>query len=487
MIIKVLSAIPSAGKTREILEHILATDQKAVIASISRQLSQQSYDFFTKLGGEGILIDSDHACGLGSVNEALKYALKHNKVIFVTHSALFNFTDFKSVKKFNLYIDEVPDLIKFNQYNLKSNKNMVLKYCMPVGEGSHNLILNPDKEAELTAHALEGFDLKDDVNKMLFPIYKSLLQGIPVKAVNSEYDLEIQLIEDRSCQEWTNFNTVTIACNNLYDTFTGMVMQHINKWVFVESPLVTKLSYTTFPNSSRVKIHVMYENDWSKYAADKFNQGSSNFALMCEAVKNNSKDFIYTVNKDRGKISGGIHLSYNPHGLNSFNMFTDAFVAFSFNPQPWQIPLLENLAKSYDLEPGTFVKAYITEKYLEPAFQLCSRTNIRDGLSCTPINLYVPDERCATYIKQFMPDAELCYDLTIRDEVIKKERKKPKVYKRQKTFDNLLGMDEKERRRFSDVKRKLKKVEQRILDVNNDDDMEFVKNWLTKNRLKHQK
>ena len=57
MKIETLIAMPAAGKTDAILSHVLETKEKAVIASPTRVLSEQSYNKFMKMGGRKAELD----------------------------------------------------------------------------------------------------------------------------------------------------------------------------------------------------------------------------------------------------------------------------------------------------------------------------------------------------------------------------------------------------------------------------------------------
>lgn len=477
MKIEVLTAIPAAGKTKAILEHILASGEKAIIASISRQLSRESFEYYENLGGSGIVIDSDHKHGSNSVNNAILESVLCADVIFITHAALLNFSDFDKLKDFNLYIDEVPELVTFARNSFTVSLDSVLSYCEPINAEVgvlDTLVLKEECYEEVQALAIEGSKGRDDLMTTLYPLYKSLLQGIPVKLQITDNGSYTYYINDVSTSSWEAFKRITIASANLKDTFTGMVLQHFNKWEFVESPLTKKLLFTEYPNSSRVKINVMFEDNWSKHSADKEREGISNYNRMKTVIEGlvDGKDFIYTRNSYRARFTRGTEVPYNPHGLNAYSSYKNVAVMFSFNPLPWQIPLLKELATSADLEENSLVDAYIVSKYLEPAFQLCARSNIRNSKSNAVVNLYVPDMKLALYMKQhYFPNAEINTDFTIKPVEKKKTRDR-------KSFQNMFEMTQKERYKFMYLLRKLG----RKLDVNSTEDYAIVAEWISNSR-----
>lgn len=478
MKVNVLKAIPAAGKTKAILEHIKNNNELAIVASISRQLSRQSFDYFESLGGSGVIIDTDNKRGTSSVNKALSQCVEQGvRVIFMTHQALLRFTEYSTLNGFSLYIDEVPELITFDRFSFTHNLDKVLDYCEPItGELNmfEDLVLKEESVEEVTSLAIAGQTGADDVCATLFPLYKSLLQGIPTKIQLTESGSHCYFIDDQSTKDWKVFKQITIACANIEDTFTGQVLKNFNGWEFVESDLQSKLLFTTYKNSSRVTINVMLEQSWSKHAANIELDGVTNYTRMKNIIEGlvDGKEFIYTRNSYRARFSAGLEVPYNPHGLNGYNTFKNVAVMFSFNPLPWQIPLLRELAGSVGLPQDDLVDAYVVSKYLEPAFQLCARSNIRVTKSNAKINLFVPDMRLAEYMKQhYFKDAIICTDYMIK-------APEKKTTRDRKSFQKMFDMSKKEKYKYMYLLRKLG----RVLDTENNDDVQIVTEWINKSR-----
>lgn len=480
MKVKVLKAIPAAGKTKAILENIQVNNELAIVASISRQLSRQSFDYFESLGGQGVIIDTDNKRGTSSVNKALSQCVQDGvRVIFMTHQALLGFTEYNALNGFSLYIDEVPELITFDRFSFTHNLDKVLDYCEPItGELNvfEDLVLKEEHFEEMSNLASAGRSGADDVCATLFPLYKSLLQGIPTKIQLTESGSHCYFIDDQSTKEWDVFKQITIACANIEDTFTGMILKHFNGWEFEESELQSKLLFEAYKNSSRITINVMMEQSWSKHSANIESEGITNYTRMKNIIEGlvKEKDFIYTRNSYRARFSTGLEVPYNPHGLNGYNSFKNVAVMFSFNPLPWQIPLLRELACSVDLNQDDLVDAYVVSKYLEPAFQLCARSNIRVTKSNAKINLFVPDLRLAEYMKEhYFKDAIINTSYMIK-------APEKKTTRERKSFQKMFKMDKKEKYKYMYLLRKVG----RVLDTECEADIKLVSEWITKSRSK---
>lgn len=475
MKIYTLTAMPACGKTSAVLGTVYELGQKAIIASISKQLSRQSYEYFIRLGGHAAIVDTDNRRGSKSVNDAIAKAAEYADVIFITHAGLMRMSEFDTFKDFHLYIDEVPELVSFNRFSFTSGFEHVKKFC-DIKDGL--MTIKEETRDELTELASDGYKGLDDIHASLFPLYKTLLSGIPARIMSNEKQTYCYFIDDQSTEEWSKFQSVTVCSANFEQTITGKVLKHFNGWEFLESPLNEKLLFKTYPNTSRITINVMADGEWSKYTANKEHDGITNYTRIHNIIDGvlDGQDFIYTRNSYRTKFSSGVEVSYNPHGLNTYSNHTNVVVMFSYNPLPWQVPLLKELAKSIGLPEEELVDAFIVSKYLEPAFQLCARCDIRNPDSNKPINLFVPDMKLALYIKKrYFTNASISSKYMVQNEP------KPKTTTRNRnSFQRLYDMNQKERYGFMYLLRKLG----RKLDMNSAEDQLIVQDWIIKQRSK---
>ena len=476
---KILKAVPAAGKTKAILENIYETGEKAIVASISRQLSRQSYDFFNNLGGTSCIIDSDHLSSETSVRVAIEKESKKHDVIFITHSALLQFDDYELLKDFHLYIDEVPEMIALESFNFTHNSNCVLDFCEPIGDElnkQYGLNLIESKRKLLLSMATDGQKERDDVSKSLFPLYRALIQELPVNAVRTEQGIRCFFVDDLTTQNWSAFKDITIACANFEETLTGVVLKHFADWKFVKSPLHNRLLFEEYKNTDRININVLCDQSWSRYLGDQEVEGKSVYGMMQESVLEEvgSDPFIYTKNSYRTRLQKGTEIPYNPHGLNMYKKHQNVAALFCYNPLPWQIPLLKGLAESQNLHEDILIQAFITSKYLEPVFQLCLRSDIRNPESTKDVNLFVPDMRSVEYLtSNYLKNANVITKNVVKTKRKRQPRKRPGI-------PGLLNMETKELNAF---KRWMKK-EGIDLNVDIPADIVTATNWLNDRRKK---
>lgn len=482
MKIETLIALPAAGKTDAILSHVLETKEKAVIASPSRVLSEQSYNKFKRMGGRAVLIDSTRLRSIKTVQASIMQSVKDGAdVIFITHTALSNMERSKMFGDYALYIDEVPQLVEFNEYPFKSNLELITKHCEPIADESEclqNLVLKDSEKAAIKEKIESAKDGTDMIDSSLRGLYEALLEKkINVMVKHNEghrkNGSKIVFLNDNKHGTWGDFKKVTIACANLFDTYSGKYLRYYANCDFVPSALESRLYFKEYKNTDRVNIILMTDSErWSRHQSETNNT----FERLVDMVKNEcGDDFIYTVNRDREACTNGIgeRIPYGSYGLNSYIHHKNVAVMFSFNPQRWEIDILKGLANSCDLPTNEFLKARHVSDYLEPAFQLCLRCNLRDNESKENVNLYVPDWALVDYLKTFLPNANVITDRMISLECGER--------KGRKSFKKMFDFNEKENARFNGFKHRMKK-KGKTLDPSDGESVEMVRVWITKQR-----
>lgn len=473
--IEILQAVPAAGKTKAVLTHIKKSkNKKFIVASISCQLNKQSFDYYNSIDGtNGIIIDTDHINRRDSVASVIKSNIGDN-VLFITHAALLDYPNFDDFLDYELFIDEVPDFVQLHQMKFTDNLEFISKYC-DITNGKMTMI--EDHRDKINKIAVDGLYGNDVISESIFSLARTLLQGIPVVIK----DNIVYFIDDKTIQQWDAFKTITISCANFYETFTGVILKDVYKWEFVDSKLSKYLDFKCYPNTSRIEIIPMYDGNWSRYAADKIIDESTG-----ETVYNKIKDtileiigntpFIYTNNSYRSgfNTNKGQYVAYNPHGLNTYMNTTNAVALFSYNPLPWQIEILKGLSNCFDMDKDKLINSFLVSKYLEPCFQLCLRTDIRNKDSDHKVTLVVPDMRCAEYLKtRYLHNAKIdcCYMIKSPD-VIRKKEILPRNVKL--SFIKLFNMNKNEIARFYRLKNKLNYK----LDIIQPEHIKYVENWI---------
>lgn len=146
---------------------------------------------------------------------------------------------------------------------------------------------------------------------------------------------------------------------------------------------------------------------------------------------------------------------------------------------PWQIELLKCLSSCHDMDTNKLIDAYLVSKYLEPVFQLCLRTDIRNQHSTWKVTLLVPDLRAAEYLKsRYLLEAKIDTNHMISGPA-RKERKKEELPRKKKlSFVNMFDFTKAEQGKFYrwSAKMDLK------LDVIQPEHVKLVSDWINKLR-----
>lgn len=469
MIVEILQAVPASGKTKAVMKYVTTSKKKTLIASISCDLNLQSYEWYINNGGYGaVIIDSEHIIKSETVCDVIKQQVERDdhRVMFITHSALIKIDDYSIFSGYELFIDEVPDLIALKHMRFVDNMHLIVEY---VNQKNGLLTLKPEYKSEVIRKYYDAMDHRDTVSVALIDFYRALLHNEIIIKRNDE----IYFISDQARKNWESFSKITIACCEYNNTFTGKIMNHCYDWTSKTSPLVNNLDFNEYKNTNRIKIYpLLKDSDWSKYYADSVT--NTNDKTVYSLVKEHVVDFfgnipfIYSTNSYRGNLNSSFchRVGYNPHGMNNFMSYGNAAALFSYNPSPWQRNLLKHLSLAMNLDEQELNSCFIEDKYLMPIFQFVTRTDIRNYHSEREISLVVPDMRSANYLLKYFKHAQIDTSYCL-DSSVKKQHTG--------TFTGMFNMTKEEKIKFAYFKRKnnLKK-----LSINEEKDVEIVKNFI---------
>lgn len=474
--VEILQAVPAAGKTKALLGYVKKSGKPTLIASIGCQLNQQSFDWYQANGGrDAIILDTENVSDRTGVIGAIKAARENYRVLFITHQALLRYPDYNDFTGYELFIDEVPDIVTMNELKFTDNMGFITNHCNEDETGL--LTIKHGHRGDLKRIARDGLNGNDVISASIHTLAIALLCDTPVRRKGGS----IYFVDDNSVANWDAFSKITVACANFEETFTGVVLKYYNGWTFKGSPLVKDLDFTEYPNTERVEIIPLYGDNWSRYAADKETDGVSVYSRIKETVYEltGKLPFIYTTNSYRTPLQRGEAVTYNPHGLNSYMSHTTAVALFSFNPMPWQIQMLKNLSQSNQLDDEVLSTAFVVSKYLEPVFQLCTRTDIRNKNSRHKVTLIVPDMRAAEYLKhRYLKNATIDASYMLDADKPKQSRKT-----RWNQFAEMFQLTDKEKRSLNSwSERNFKPQNGRNLDPTIENDIIIVSGWVAKKR-----
>ena len=402
--IKTLIAAPAMGKTHAVISHLSVSNDRAVIACKSISLLNQTLKDLNDKAVPVIGIHSGNT--VGSVGSSIEQALRSDvPVILCTHDGLFAIKNKDNCHGRDLYIDEVPSIAKFahleiepvdlcmSEWELVEDKPKIAKYK-----------LNTSKAIEIqrrVKNKLENHNLKI-FSEEYYGLMTALSEG-QVVYVDKESN-NVNYIKCIPVDDWfLKFSSVTIMAANLSDTMEGKLLEHLYNYQFIDSELI--LSRSGYSNLNRVTLYpLLKQGNYSRYLENTpCGDGDMFGALQRQALSIVGDDkYIYTVNKDNQKANNegwenGTLVPYNPHGRNDLMNYTNVIALFRYNPNSQNAKMLRAFGESIGVGCELY-DAYITSKYLEPIFQLLTRSDIRDMNGRKECKFVVPDARIANYL-----------------------------------------------------------------------------------------
>ena len=429
-----LSGPCGSGKTHALVQHIArldpATHDPVIIACITKALCDQTHRDLIKIGVSRAKVihsecrdptsDSVHENIMDFLNDKTNNA----KVLVCTHSSIEKLGYFPEKYHTTLYIDEVPQLDKFDTLYLPYNSSVLLS----------KVVEKRDTRVELYRLSLAKEGKKflnrdfDSIDNVITPILHDINQGHEVYVLAKEYDElcevdglradpVLQLVDNQTCdlirRREGKLTILTLK------TPLGMQLEGYKKVVFlgnkIESTLLHKhwennypnlllgenqdlsknLRYTEYTNGHRLKIVVLYDiKTWSKYQLGLI-EGGIEAVDQKAAEYIDGRDFITATNNN---ISNPVldnlpnckKIPVEARGLNSYANCDIVYLTPALNRTPTHIKMLDMLGMDFTSQKlATMHEAYE---------QLLNRSSIRNPLATNEVILIVPDNGTANYI-----------------------------------------------------------------------------------------
>jgi hypothetical protein len=401
--IRTLIAAPAMGKTHAVINHLSTTSKRAVIACKSIALLQQTLKDLEGMCVPSIGIHSKNA--VYSVGFEIESALAMDvQVIVCTHDGLFAVKDTLNCCNRDLYVDEVPSIAEFahleiepvdlcmDEWELIENKEKTAKYKL-----SDSAAEIPRRiKAKRDNHNIGSFSDKN------YGLMAALSDGQTVYVDKSAN--KVSYIRCTPVDNWfLMFESVTVMAANLINTMEGKLLMHLHNYELIDSKL--KLSRSGYSNLGRITLYPLIQGfNYSKYLEKKpFKDGTVFNELQRVALDIvGGERHIYTPNKENQTPNNdgwgmGELVPYSPHGRNDLIDYTNVIALFRYNPDSQGAKMLRSFGESLGIGNELY-DSFITSKYLEPVFQLLTRSNIRDMNGHKECKFIVPDFRVVDYL-----------------------------------------------------------------------------------------
>lgn len=411
-----------AGKTFAICKKIKSDNIRYLIAVPTKNLQ----DEYSKLIPDALVINDELVINgvKSTVNQYLASNLdiiNSKRILIITHVTLLTHGDKFGFGQRELIIDELPndlictdhvittqvDSIKFKQEIELSTKDELNEF-----------IDRYEIDQEHRSSKIRFFEQK--LNNPYFAYITSAFTSTENrKHVNFQYLYlaDIKLFD--------NYSIIHLLGANLSGSIAIKYFTELCDYSYEKG----KLPVRGNPMSQRVRIIPLLkfkdDRDYiSKTILEKY------FDQMLSVVKNNTnkgaliatnKAFESRINEDEINENDKHFklIRVKSHGLNSYSHVNQAAVLYSANPNPYDIPFMQKCSEVLGFESNELVDAYVFENVLDVVYQTVTRTAIRDPEYAGELTFFVPDMRCANFLKGKFKNAHIDWSYAIDVEIDK--------------------------------------------------------------------
>ncbi len=514
-------AAPASGKSYGAIQYMLNKISKEgtrfVLAAISADLCRELKSEIERMSEGEVVVDILLSAETYRVRERYEEALedKDCDILIITHTNLINSYGKVDATGWECIMDELPNILAITSVNCTLEDDVLSTWLSK---------RDPDTEDTITSSYASmqvklGWEDKlatylDNVQEEEsdYLLSKSATEGLKgvmggdTKILRYQYteDSKIEKVRYYFCtihnpyQLWRGFNKVTFLCAEFEKQLTGLLFKHKYN-ILVEDNKDITLYRTYYEKPERITIYVLLHSPTNfsktlsmqyynpdnklkkKIPLDGYKEVFEHLVDVCEKIVGED-GYIYTVNNMRAAMvdNGNYNylserakvkrLKYNPHGLNTYKDHTNAVGLFHCNASTQQLVVLDEIAKECGVPVEIFRQGYSTTAYLDPLFQLVTRTAIRKFDDLEDIVCVVPDERAAKYLTDgWFKGATVSYDYATTFEDGRKGNGG-----KNKSFVSLLEMTAGEKSAFYRWAKRLGNK----LHVNNKKDYEKVDSWL---------
>ncbi len=387
---------------------------KWIIATPSCELSQQIYDDFPDNLKENVHLVNGRVVKNSKVMSKLREVLEKNNnvdncnhdVIIIQQQLLpYLSQSFPHIHKYNLIIDEIPQIDKYFAIALKINGSFITDHVEVDDEfnGLYKLRFKAGHKTKIKRILKEK---TDDVFNVFSEFYLMMCNGVMFvdktswdnnmagKPKGDTDKVSTHFLGIMTPDLYVGFKTVTIMGANFTESMAYQLWSMMG-YNFIQNERITKaLRFQNHDNiGNRLTVSYMQNLNTSKWNSNKEFDGCKISTMHKEIAEKlfNDQTFLYVTNnddtdsfKDNDNV---VRIPVISHGMNAYQTHTNIFFSPSLNRKPKHLHMLGILGLSNDV----IARATI----VEICYQAIMRTALRDPSSTSKINVLVIDKRTA--------------------------------------------------------------------------------------------
>ncbi len=390
--------------------HKLITESINRIKDISSKLTVKRFDSATCPGSV-----------FSNLNEFMSQWDTDNDggcIVFITHKCLWEMPYFPRKQKWNLIVDEIPDIDFEYHLNLPDTHEFAISNYLSASECGINSMM----KLETHPAAIDRIQHwaknpgNDDIIKVVQPLFRELvgqhsntfITRASWNRLGCEGHGQINVHGWRGpgiCDGW---KSVRIMGAFFKDSLLHMIWSNMGVEFYEDQQISVAAQRHSEELGERVSIHYFRERSWSKKVRDKIAKDDDAFAYCKPLIRDifTDDEFLYSANNDiddgvvNKDFTRAIRIPPVCHGLNEYRHIVNIAFLSALNNTPGHYAYMDAvLGISGDLLRQA--------RSHQVAYQSIMRTALRDAGSTAEVKVLVPDIALANWLVDVFPGASL--------------------------------------------------------------------------------
>ena len=457
MMIEYVNTLPGSGKTygaTQLLLNLPNCHPTHVYSAITIKLCNQVYKDLTDAGKKVKLIHSKTPlCYYTVAKEILHYLQSDepNKILICTHSAIRNLPYIPKQSDTVLIVDEIPDILQIHHFNLKHNRDFLLKCLTPIEHEVrpklYSLVLTNDGD-KIVKRSKDNDDIDNIISSLLADIKTGkdiYVEKEPYDQFLSEEIHELDILTIDNPTRYSGFKkAIFLSAHFEYSILYKYWKDIYNIDFQINQEIYDNLrcQENSHKHGGRAYIHYLTENpNWSKYLRAKLGGIEELDKIALSVIDSlGNPPFIYATSNDCKNEElderGGKRISVKSHGSNDYSSYHCVYLSPALNLAPRHYKLMEYIGFDPDYIRGAI--NYATYD------QLVMRSALRDPDAKAMVDILVPDKGTADWLARIRPGCRV----TFQDSPLARTSKGAKPVAARHSYLHRLKLEEKLKKIF---------------------------------------
>ena len=339
-------------------------------------------------------------------------------VAFITHKCLWEMPWFPNRKRWNIIIDEIPDIDFEYHFNLPDTAHFALQDMLQAVECGNNTMMKllPRPEARNKVEHWARNPGADDLIKVVQPLFRELTSQHSEVFITRASWLRLgwQGHGKVSVHGWRapsvceGWRSVRIMGAFFTDSLLHMIWSNMDVEFRQDQQIKVEAHRHIEQLGKRVSIHYFSEKAWSKKIRDKIATGDDQLAHIKPILSDlyGDAEYLWSANNDvqeaviASQYPNAIRIPPVCHGLNEYRHIDKIAFLSALNNTPGHFFYVE---KVLGISPDRLKQA----RSNQVAYQSIMRTALRESDSTKEVTVLVPDIALGNWLTEVFPGSKL--------------------------------------------------------------------------------